>query len=199
MFCEGYSNGRKRKNFDKEIYSKIFADTHPEAFFISAGSCNDIENIEKNSGEIIRTILKGTTVIKIMDRDDRSDAEIQDLAKKGIRVLKKRNLESYLFDDSVIKKLCDSVGLPNKYDDCICKKNDAMENAIARGNPADDYKSAQGDIYNSLKRNLELIKCGNNAETFIRDTLTTLITPDMDVYRELESEIFGELEVEGNT
>ena len=118
MFCEDYSNGRKRKNFDKEIYSKIFADTHPEAFFISAGSCNDIENIEKNSGEIIRTILKGTTVIKIMDRDDRSDAEIQDLAKKGIRVLKKRNLESYLFDDSVIKKLCDSVGLPNKYDDC---------------------------------------------------------------------------------
>lgn len=199
VFCEGYSNGRKRKNFDKEIYSKIFADTHPEALFISAGSCNDIENIEKNSGEIIRTILKGTTVIKIMDRDDRSDAEIQDLAKKGIRVLKKRNLESYLFDDSVIKKLCDSVGLPNKYDDCICKKNDAMKNSIARGNPADDYKSAQGDIYNSLKRNLELIKCGNNAETFIRDTLASLITPDMDVYRELEYEIFGELEVEGNT
>lgn len=74
-----------------------------------------------------------------------------------------------------------------------------MKNSIARGNPADDYKSAQGDIYNSLKRNLELIKCGNNAETFIRDTLASLITPDMDVYRELEYEIFGELEVEGNT
>lgn len=199
VFCEGHSNGRKRKNFDKEIYSKIFADTHPEAFFISAGSCNDIENIEKNSGEIIRTILKGTRVIKIIDRDDRSDAEIQDLAKKGIRVLKKRNLESYLFDDSVIKKLCDSVGHSNKYDDCICKKKDAMKNSIARGNPTDDYKSAQGDIYNFLKQNLNLKKCGNNAETFIRDTLTTLITPDMDVYRELEYEIFGELEVEGNT
>src|SRR5699024_4335173 len=110
VFCEGNPNGGKRKDFDKTIYSTIFADTHPEAFFISGGSCNDIENIEKNSGEIIRTLLKGTKVIKIVDRDDRSDIEVSELMAKGIRVLKKRNIESYLLDDSVIKKLCESVG-----------------------------------------------------------------------------------------
>lgn len=198
VFCEGDPNGGKRKDFDKTIYSTIFADTHPEAFFISAGSCNDIEKIEKNSGEIIQALLTGTQVIKIVDRDDRSEREVSDLMKKGIRVLQKRNLESYLFDDSVIKELCESVGMPEEYDECIKEKEAAMKASKARGNAPDDYKSARGDIYNSFKQRLQLTRCGNNADSFICDTLAPLITPDMDVYRRLESEIFGKTEKENN-
>lgn len=198
VFCEGDPNGGKRKDFDKTIYSTIFADTHPEAFFISAGSCNDIEKIEKNSGEIIQALLTGTQVIKIVDRDDRSEREVSDLMKKGIRVLQKRNLESYLFDDSVIKKLCETVGKPEEYDECIKEKEAAMKASKDRGNSPDDYKSARGDIYNSFKQRLQLTRCGNNADSFICDTLAPLITPDMDVYRRLESEIFGKTEKENN-
>lgn len=191
VFCEGDPNGGKRKDFDKTIYSTIFTETHPEAFFISGGSCTDIENIEKSNGEIISTLLKNTRIIKIVDRDDRSAQEISELAEKGIKTLKERNLESYLLDDEVIKKLCDSVGKPEEYNECIREKNDALSASISRGNATDDYKSARGDIYNALKRRLALTKCGNNADTFIRDTLSILITPDMDVYKCLETEIFG--------
>lgn len=198
VFCEGDPNGGRRKNFDKTIYSTIFADTHPEAFFISGGSCNDIENIEKNSGEIIRTLLAGTQVIKIVDRDNRSDKEVSELMAKGIKVLKERNLESYLLDDSVLRKLCESVGKPEKYDECIKEKEAAMKASKDRRNAPDDYKSARGDIYNSLKHHLQLTRCGNNADTFIRDTLAPLISPDMDVYKKLDAEIFGEVEVGGN-
>ena len=186
VFCEGDPNGGKRKDFDKTIYSTIFADTHPEAFFISGGSCNDIENIEKTSGEIIRTLLAGTQVIKIVDRDNRSDKEVSELMAKGIKVLKERNLESYLLDDSVLKKLCESAGKPEEYDECTREKEVAMKASIGRGNAPDDYKSARGDIYNSLKQRLQLTRCGNNADTFIRDTLAPLISPDMDVYKKLE-------------
>lgn len=198
VFCEGDSNGGKRKDFDKTIYSTIFADTHPEAFFISGGSCNDIENIEKNSGEIIQTLLTGTQVIKIVDRDNRSDKEVSELMAKGIKVLQERNLESYLLDDSVLKKLCESAGKPEEYDECTREKAAAMKASIDRGNAPDDYKSARGDIYNSLKQRLQLTRCGNNADTFIRDTLAPLITPDMDVYKKLNAEIFGEIEIGGN-
>lgn len=198
VFCEGDPNGGKRKDFDKTIYSTIFADTHPEAFFISGGSCNDIENIEKTSGEIIRTLLAGTQVIKIVDRDNRSDKEVSELMAKGIKVLKERNLESYLLDDSVLKKLCESAGKPEEYDECTREKEAAMKASIGRGNAPDDYKSARGDIYNSLKQRLQLTRCGNNADTFIRDTLAPLISPDMDVYKKLDAEIFGEVEVGGN-
>ena len=193
VFCEGDPNGGKRKDFDKTIYSTIFADTHPEAFFISGGSCNDIENIEKTHGEIISTLLKSTRVIKIVDRDDRTTQEIADLTKKGIKVLKERNLESYLLDDTLIKKLCNSVGKPEEYSECIREKKEALLASISRGNAPDDYKSARGDIYNALKRRLALTKCGNNADSFIRDTLSPLITPDMDVYKKLDAEIFDKI------
>ena len=46
---------------------------------------------------------QNTQVIKIIDRDNRSEGEIEDLMKKGIKVLKERNLESYVFEDEVIK------------------------------------------------------------------------------------------------
>lgn len=191
VFCEGDPNGKTRKDFDKIIYSTIFADTHPEAFFISGGSCNDIENIEKTHGEIIDTLLQSSQIIKIVDRDDRSSKEVSDLASKGIKVLKERNLESYLLDDTVIKKLCASVGKPEEYDECLREKNEALTASIARGNAADDYKSARGDIYTALKKRLALTKCGNSPDTFIRDKLSPLVTPDMNVYKRLEAEIFG--------
>ena len=194
VFCEGDPNGGKRKDFDKMIYSTIFSDTRPDTFFISGGSCNDIENIEKTHGEIINTLLKSARVIKIVDRDDRSSQEIVSLQEKGIKVLNERNLESYLLDDAVIKKLCESVGRPEEYDECIRAKEEALSNSISRGNAPDDYKSARGDIYNALKKILALTKCGNNADSFIRDTLSPLITPDMDVYKKLDAEIFDKID-----
>ncbi len=194
VFCEGDPNGNKRKNFDKTIYSKIFADTHPEAFFISAGSCTDIENIEKTSGEIIQTLLNNVKIIKIIDRDDRSKEEISKLMKKGIRVLKERNLESYLLDNSVIEKLCREYGKPEKYADCIKAKDDAIKASNKKGYPPDDYKHVRGEICNALKKHLKLTECGNNADAFIQYTLVPLISPDMDVYKELDAKIFGETE-----
>lgn len=191
VFCEGDPNGKTRKDFDKIIYSTIFADTHPEAFFISGGSCNDIENIEKTHGEIISTLLQNSQIIKIVDRDDRSPQEVADLAKSGIRVLKRRNLESYVLDDAVIKKLCDKVGKPEEYAACIQEKQQALTDSVSRGNAPDDFKKASGGIYISLKRHLSLTQCGNNPDPFMRDTRSPLITPDMDVYKELEAEIFG--------
>lgn len=191
VFCEGDPNGKTRKDFDKIIYSTIFSDSHPEAFFISGGSCNDIENIEKTHGEIISTLLQNSKIIKIVDRDDRSPQEVADLAKSGIRVLKRRNLESYVLDDAVIKKLCDKVGKTEEYAACIQEKQHALTNSVSRGNAPDDFKKASGGIYLSLKRRLSLTQCGNNPDPFMRDTLSSLITPDMDVYKELEAEIFG--------
>lgn len=199
VFCEGDPNGGKRKDFDKMIYSTIFAETHPETFFISGGSCNDIENIEKTHGEIIRTLLKNTTVIKMVDRDDRSATEILELAEKGIKTLKERNLESYMLDDEVIKKLCESVGKEVEYNECIKDKQAALESSKNRGNASDDYKSARGDIYTALKKRLALTKCGNSPDTFIRDTLSPLVTPDMNVYKRLEAEIFGTASDGGTT
>lgn len=191
VFCEGSSNGNNRKDFDKTIYSTIFADTYPEAYFLSAGACTNIENIEETSGSIIRTLLNGVKVIKLIDRDDRSEQEVEELSAKGIRVLSRRNLESYLLDDSVIKKLCESVGKSEEYDACIEAKRKALRTACEKNGAMDDYKYARGIMYVEIKKRLRLTRCGNNADTFIRDTLAPLISPGMEVYKSLEADIFG--------
>lgn len=198
VFCEGDPNGKSRKDYDKSIYTTIFGETHPEAFFISGGSCSEIETIDQKLGEIMTCLLANTKVIKIVDRDDLSEQEVNDLLKKGIKTLSKRHLEAYLLDDSVIKKLCIENKKEDKYDECIAEKSRAINNIIAQGKPQDDIKSARGEIYTALKRILGLSRCGNKADNFLRDTIAPLITPDMEIYKKLEHDIFEETEAATN-
>lgn len=193
VFCEGNPCGTVRKSFDSSIYSTIFENTHPETYFLSGGSCEDIVNkLDVNLGEVLRVLLKDTKIIKVIDQDDLSDQEMVEYRNNGIHILSKRNLESYLLDDSVIEKLCISVGKPDKVAECLQKKQDALSSSIARGNPSDDLKSARGDIYTSLKKILGLTQCGNKPDSFLRDTMAPLITPDMEIYKQLERDIFGD-------
>lgn len=193
VFCEGDSCGTTRKSFDSSIYSTIFENTHPEAYFSSGGSCEEIINkLDANLGEVLKVLLKETKIIKVIDRDDRSNQEVDELKSNRISVLSKRNLESYLLDDSVIEKLCISVGKSDKVDECLQKKQEALSSSIKRENAPDDLKSARGDIYTSLKKILGLTQCGNRPDPFLRDTMAPLITPDMEIYKQLERDIFGD-------
>lgn len=191
VVCEGDANGKKRKDFDKRIYQAIFETNHPEVFFVSGGSCNEIEHLDSVNGGILQVLMKNTRLIKLIDRDDRSNREVIDLQENGFKVLKRRNLESYLLDDSVICKLCDKLEQPEKKEECLEVIRRTLKQKTNEGKAPDDYKQARGLIYTELKNILNLSQCGNNADSFIRDTLAPLISPDMDVYRELESEIFG--------
>ena len=193
VFCEGDFCGTTRKSFDSSIYSTIFENTHPEAYFLSGGSCEEIINkLDANLGEVLKVLLKETKIIKVIDRDDRSNQEVDELKSNRISVLSKRNLESYLLDDSVIEKLCISVGKSDKVDECLQKKQEALSSSIKRENAPDDLKSARGDIYTSLKKILGLTQCGNRPDPFLRDTMAPLITPDMEIYKQLERDIFGD-------
>lgn len=50
---------------------------------------------------------------------------------------------------------------------------------------------ASGAITVDFRRILSLTRCGNKRESFIKNTIVPLITPDTNVYQELERCIFG--------
>lgn len=189
VFCEGTPKGRKYKNFDAQIYNRIFSTNYPDVSFVSIGSCNELENKHNISIQIVNEILKNSEIIKFVDRDDKSVEEIAELNANNIKVLSKRHIECYLLDDEIIKKLCISLHKEDKIDECFQAKQKAVDDSVKRGNPADDIKSASGDIYVSLKNILSLNKCGNTTEAFLRDTMAPLITDDTSVYKDLEEEI----------
>ena len=190
VFCEGTTQGRKRKDFDKRCYENIFGTKHSGTMFYSLGSCTDIAE-KKIITNFVQNLSPASKIIKVIDRDDRSQAEIDDLAADGVKVLSRRHLECYLLDDEVLEKWCHSVGKSDKVSDMLQIKNQKMANSIARGNPMDDAKSASNDICTEGKKLLEITACGNNGEAIMRDTLAKLITPDMVIYQTLEREIFG--------
>ena len=190
IFCEGGIEKGKRQNFDATIYRVIFANSHPFAEFVSIGSCSDVENPDNTSMRIVNALLSHSHKIKLVDRDDKSDKEVEDCNAKGIKVLSRRHLECYLFDDEIIRKLCVEKGNMELIDDCLQAKQEAINNSISRGNSADDIKSASGEIMNALKKKLGLSRCGNDTVSFLRDTMAPLITSETTVFKELEKTIF---------
>lgn len=190
VFCEGTSQGRKRKDFDKRCYENIFASRYASTMFYSLGSCTDIAE-KKQITDFISNLSPASNIIKVIDRDDRSQDEINDLVAEGIKVLSRRHLECYLLDDEVLKKWCHSVGKPDKVSEMLQIKNQKLADSVARGNPTDDVKSAANDICTEGKKLLEITACGNSGEAIMRDTLSKLITHDMTIYQTLEAEIFG--------
>jgi hypothetical protein len=175
---------------DADCYDKIFEAEFPHAKFVSAGNAHEVENDRLALVEAMRGLVAGTRIIRLIDRDDRSKEEVTEKQSQGVKVLTKRNLESYLFDDEVLSALCASVGQPDKSNDLLAAKAQAVADSVGRGNAADDLKSASGDIYNEARRLLQLTAAGNNSKAFMRATLAPLLVPSMDTYATLRSDIF---------
>ena len=193
IICEGSSVGNRRRDFDAKIYNKILGTHYPGWVFISGESSQQVERTSELVRNVLGAMLPQTRVLALIDRDDKSDEEVEQFESKVGIVLKERNLESYLFADDVLKKLVTSVGKPELFDRALEVKATALNNNRNRNNPPDDLKSASGEIYVNLKRLLGLQRPGNNAPAFMRDTLSPLIVPGMETYQALESDIITKI------
>ena len=189
IFCEGSTKGNKRKDFDSRCYSNIFSKEYPRSVFYSLGSCSEVEEKE-NIVNFVKGISPNTKIIRLVDRDDRSEEEINENLEKGIKVLSRRHIESYLLDDEILKKWCENTDHPELATEISKIKEEEIQNSINRGNPKNDIKSAANVICDRVKKKLGLTNCGNNGDTIMRDTLSKLITPETEVYKQLKSEIF---------
>lgn len=193
IVCEGSSIGKRRKDFDAEIYNRIFGPHITGLLFISGGSSGEVAKVGFSVDATLQQIIPSTKVIALADRDDKSKAEVDAWERDGNIILSERNLESFLFADDVLKKLASTVGKEELAPDVIQVKKDKLNASVGRGNPQDDLKSAAGEIYVELKKLLALQRPGNTVDAFMRDTLAPLITPDMDTYRSLRASIVDKI------
>jgi AAA15 family ATPase/GTPase len=193
VVCEGSSQGKTRKNFDADIYTKIFKDSNTDFVFISGDSSNEIKNTSDLLKIYFNKVNLQVKVIALSDRDDKSIDEVKEWESAGNIMLSERNIESYLFADDVLMKLAQVNGKEDLIESIIKIKEEKLSASVARKNPPDDLKSAAGEIYNELRLILSLQQCGNNANSFMRDTLAPLITQDMDTYVKLKNTIIDKI------
>ncbi len=192
IICEGRwrtSTPVRNHSQDARCYECIFESEFSETRFVSMGNDQQVSNDWHGLAQTLLTLIDGLEVVRLIDRDDRSEAEVAELLRQGVRVLSRRNLESYLFDDEVLRALAKSVGKKRKETALIAEKQRIL--ASTRDVSPDNLKPASGQIYNACKNILSLTQCGNNTEAFMRDTLAPLIRSDMKIYKELKHDIFG--------
>ena len=192
VICEGEpksSNSGKSYSHDARCYERIFETAFPETQFIPGGNASEVAGDKRGIAYALGVLTQGSEVVKLIDRDSQSPEEIAEMSKDGVRVLSRRNLESYLFDDEVLRALALSVGKADKSDVLMAEKKRILDERT--GDAPDDLKPASGQIYNACKSVLQLANPGNNARTFMRDRLALLIKPGMTVYDDLKRDVFG--------
>ena len=183
VFCEG-------EEFDEECYRNIFKIPYPDIRFISLGGKGNVEKSLKALNRVIGEIARNAKVIGIVDRDKATDGEIKRNAKKGIRTLSRKTIESYLLDDEVLAKLCEDYGAADKSNDLLAAKQNALQKNKFK--PSDNLKSIVQPIHGAAQKILKSANLGNTRESFMMDVLAPRIQPGMKVYEELHEDIFGE-------
>ncbi len=192
VICEGEPKTRdsgSNYSHDARCFEQIFQHEFPETQFIPGGSSLEVSSDKRGIGYAVGLLAKGTEVVRLIDLDDQSTEEVADLKSRGVRVLSRRNLESYLFSDEVLRELANSVHRDDKVDELLSKKESIRNSRPS--DPPDDLKPASGEIYTACRLFLGLTQSGTTAKTFMRDTLAPLIKPGMNVYEELKADIFG--------
>lgn len=195
VFCEGRRIGTagKKPSFDAAIYQKIFGLSHPEIEFVPLGGGHEVQHDGKAFDYLLTKLAPGIKTWKIFDRDDRNNTEIEELEQEGIYVLSRRDIESFLWDDEVLRKLFEIHDSHEKFAEMKQEKDLQIQSLPGRGKSPDDIKAISDSLYNKCKQVLNLHGCGNTAEAFSIDHLAPLVQPGMPVYDELAATVLAPL------
>ena len=194
VLCEGYPVGgrRSRAQWDSRVLETIFSVEFPDVGYFSMGNSDDVVGDKMHLGEALTALTDGVETLRVIDRDARSEAEIEEMINDGCRVLRRRHLEAYLLDNEVLDELCNRLGKPEQSADLRAALASALKASIEeRGNPADDFKSAAGQFVNAARKLLGQTTGGSDQHSYLRDTIAPCLRPGMTAYEELREDVFG--------
>jgi predicted ATPase len=190
VVCEGSSTGRRRRDFDAEIYNRILGSQTHGVIFVSGGNSDEVLATGKTIKSTLAAMLPATKIVSLCDGDDKTEDEVRNFEANGNIVLPVRNLECYLLEDEVIIALLEREGKRSLEGDALEIKETVLSTSVK---PSDDLKSAAGHIFVGIKKLLDLKKGGSNSDAFMRDTLAPLITPTTKTYQDMKSAILDRL------
>lgn len=189
MYCEGRDRpgaSGKEKRFDAKVYNDIFSEKYQDTLFISSGGNTELDQRSEIALAILTKVFSDIQILVLKDRDVSSgkantenDRQVYLKSNpEAHRVLKRWEIENYLFDKEVLKKVCAANKLTFNE-----QEYDKFVHDIVNQN----LKDETGRIKNYCG-----ITTSVNSESF-RLSLSKVVTDDMIVFRELEDCIFKRL------
>lgn len=171
-YCEGRKDTFDEKGLDAICYRKIFELTKPESLFVSSGGSTEPDDYSEIALKILQKAFDSVKIFILKDRDNENRDEWINKDPNKRRMLKRREIENYLYDWTVISKL-DTTAIKEEYD------------KIVKDIVNDNVKDLGGEIKKNVTPSLD----SKNLEDY-KKLLAEQISPDLDVYKELEEIIF---------
>ena len=179
VLCEGKPGDR---GLDAECYNTIFAEKHADTLFVSTGGKGEAARHRA----VVEAIV-GVEIVLLRDRDNLTEREVVEERERGIRVLGRAKIEDYLMDDEILTALCERHA--SEDEDRVSEVLQLKRQKLA--DRSGDTKAIVNDVRNWVIGSLGVRDAGDNAVSFLRDTLAPLISPSMEVYTLLETDVFG--------
>jgi len=186
VYCEGKGrpslNGLE-KGFDAKVFNNIYGEKYHDTLFISSGGNTELDQRSEIALAILTKVFSDIEILVLKDRDvssgknnDENDRQVYLKTNPNhFRIMKRWEIENYLFDKEVLKAFCEGNNLTfdeTEYDKYVTNIND------------DNIK----DETNRIKK-ICGINTSVNSENF-KITLSEYVTEQMIVYKELEQCIF---------
>lgn len=182
VLCEG-NRDRPSDGFDSKCYSKLFADDHGDTLFLSRGGASQVEN-SADLFTIIGEIVEGAEILKLIDRDDMTDEGRAELLAKcpEIRILRRRELENYLYDSSVLLNFFENHGLKGLPESIVALLRDPIKG---------DTRYMRQRILAEARRLLPDRRLGRTSREFEFVHLVPALRSSEKVYQILKDDIFA--------
>ena len=184
VICEG-SKSKADKGFDADCYNRLFSDTHPETVFISYGSSSEVEN-SQNLMTILGSISKGIKVYRLIDRDDMTEEERTEKIQNGVRVLRRRELENYLYDPEVLRTFLNMNNMECLGDNIVEKRNELLDDAKM----PDDLKYITQGLFEHIRTTTRISTLGRRRENFAISHLIPALKKTPSIFQYLLEDIF---------
>jgi hypothetical protein len=189
VYCEGRAEpgpGGRERGLDAQVFNNIFAESHPHALFTSSGGSTEPDQRSTIALAILGKVFPTVSIWVLKDRDMASgkptnESDRQTYLKMNAanhRLLKRWEIENYLYDKDVLKAYCAGEGLSfdePAYDEFVTNINDQ------------NLKEETNRIKNFCGMTVNI-----NADIF-KIELSKYITSQMPVFNELEGCIFQRL------
>jgi predicted ATPase len=177
IYCEGKpdsSGSGDEQGLDADVYNEIFSNKYPDTLFVSSGGGNAVNKNALLALKILKKAFSTVDLYLLKDKDSLNDQAREVFIKenKSHKMLKRREVENYLFDKEILKKFClakskefDEVGYDSLITDIKCQK----------------LKSAQ--------KKIEVFCNSSESIEQFKKELSKYVSPDTAVFKEIEESI----------
>ena len=178
VFCEG------AETTDAQIYNRIFEESYPDTLFVARGGSSAVE--KGDMIPVLEAIVPSVSVSRLIDRDDMPDPVREEKMRLGIGVLRRREIENYLWDKSVVRKALANIGAE------ATEIHEVLKSYPFHDCNSDDMKSNNQlqVLFETIRRMANIANPGRNRREFAFAHLAIALRETEEVYEELAEDIF---------